>query len=91
MTDISQMVRVTWRDAHDGPAGWHTAGDLEAGWYTVQTVGWLIGAAKPGHITVCGSHTCAGFIAETVHIPLVNVTRIEALIACTVLPVEPES
>lgn len=87
---FDHMVAVSWLDAHDGaPAGWHEPDELSREPCVVRTVGWLMPAHKPGHVTVCASWTSEGHVAEVTCIPLGMVKVIHNLTAAQVLPVEP--
>lgn len=51
---IGKLVRVTWHDAH-GLEGWMSIHDIEQGPRVINSVGWAIPDAKPGHVVLVGS------------------------------------
>jgi hypothetical protein len=51
---IGKLVRVTWHDAH-GIEGWMSIHDIEQGPRVINSVGWAVPNAKPGHVVLVGS------------------------------------
>jgi len=51
---IGKLVRVTWHDAH-GLEGWMSIQDIEQGPRVINSVGWAVPNAKPGHVVLVGS------------------------------------
>ena len=51
---IGKLVRVTWHDAH-GLEGWMSIQEIDQGPRVINSVGWAIPGAKPGHVVLVGT------------------------------------
>lgn len=84
------LVHVTWHDAHSMTESWTTVEELrdDPEPYVVESVGWLIPAAKPGHICLAQSHndTDLDSVLAIPHGMVKTVVRLER--SSIILPIE---
>lgn len=50
-----KLVRVRWHDAHSCGDGWQAIEEIDAEPYVVDSIGYVIVGAKPGHIVLAAS------------------------------------
>lgn len=86
-----QLVQVTWHDAHSMTETWTSVDELadDPDPYVVESVGWLLPQAKPGHICIAQSYN-AEDLDSVLAIPNGMVVRIAHLQASPLLPIEPD-
>ena len=72
-------VRLSWHDSHDVGDGWLDPGALDDGPCVVVTVGYLLPAAKAGHVTVAQSISDDGNVRHVFSVPVAMVVELAAL------------
>lgn len=74
----AQLALVVWHDAHS-EGSWCRLSDLDPEPYAVETVGFLIPDAKPGHVVIAQSIGPDDAIDNIVEIPAAMVVKVVLL------------
>lgn len=69
-------VRITWHDAFADVEGWMESSDIDAEPCVVQSVGFLIPDAKPGHVTLAQSMNSHDDFDSVLHVPVGMVVNV---------------
>ena len=86
-----QLVHITWHDAHSMTETWTSVGELadDPDPYVVESVGWLLPHAKPGHVCIAQSYNDED-LDSVLAIPTGMIVKIARLEASALLPIEPD-
>jgi len=76
---IESLVHVRWLDAHSVGVGWQAADEIEDAPCVVCSVGFLISAAKSGHVVIAQSVTDDGAIDHILAIPVAMISKVTVL------------
>lgn len=75
MSDYAKVL-VIWLDAHAEGEGWNPLANVDAEPCRIETIGWLVPGAKPGHVAVAQSIATDG---DCYHLFCVPVGMVESL------------
>jgi hypothetical protein len=74
----AQLALVVWHDAHSEDS-WVSLSDLDSDPYVVETVGFLLPEAKPGHIVIAQSIAYDESLDSVLQIPAGMVVSVTLL------------